>query len=143
MFTSMQVSKYIISLCKINSIKLTAKRLQIILFMLQRYFHDFHNERLLSDHIYAFAIGPQVEKISELSKTTYEMPYRLFEKEKSIPKKYQKKIKLFLEIFFQEYGNKTDFFIINKLIKEDEAYRAAYLNKDDAEVYYRYFVDFV
>lgn len=143
MFTSMQVSKYIISLCENNSIKLTAKRLQIILFMLQRYFHDFHNERLLSDHIYAFAIGPQVEKISELSKTTFGMSYQLFENEKSIPQKYQKKIKLFLEIFFQEYGNKTDFFLINKLIREDEAYRAAYLNKDDAEVYYRYFADFV
>lgn len=139
MFTSGQVSKYILYLCESNNIKLTANRLQIILFMLQRYYHDFHDEQLLSDRIYAFAVGPEIEQIAEIGKYNPIMTYALFKNEKSIPQKYQRKIKSFLEIFFQMYGNKTDFFMINKLIKDDAAYNTAFRNKYDAEVYYYYF----
>ena len=140
MFTSTQVSKYIMYLCDENNIELSAGRLQIILFLLQRYYCDFHCERLISDPCYA-CVGPVFDDVDVLYPDRNAIvKSESFAKEKQPPRKYQSKIKMFLSIFFQNNGNKSEFRLIQD-IQKDAAFRKARENKKDNEIYYKYFYE--
>lgn len=140
MFTSTQVSKYIMYLCDENNIELSAGRLQIILFLLQRYYCDFHCERLISDPCYA-CVGPVFDDVDVLYPDRNAIvKSESFAKEKQPPRKYQSKIKMFLSIFFQNNGDKSEFQLIQD-IQKDAAFRKARENKKDNEIYYKYFYE--
>ena len=131
MFTSTQVSKYIMYLCDENNIELSAGRLQIILFLLQRYYCDFHCERLISDPCYA-CVGPVFDDVDVLYPDRNAIvKSESFAKEKQPPRKYKSKIKMF---------DKSEFRLIQD-IQKDAAFRKARENKKDNEIYYKYFYE--
>lgn len=141
MYKAARISNLILQVYKNENIGITSRRLQLILYDMQKNYCMIKGQRLISDKIIALKSGPTIPPIcDDYPEANVIVPYNAYISEKKMPDEIQNWIVLFLESDYQHNKNKSDFYLINQ-IKNEAAFEKAILNLKDHEIHYGYFVE--